>query len=47
MRARLFVQTGNYSFDALPDMPADFGPRIPPEGVEGLLVVCMIHKLGA
>ena len=36
---RWFVQTGNYSFDPLPDMPADFGPRIPPEGVEGLLVV--------
>ena len=34
------VQTGNYSFDPLPDMPADFGPRVPPEGVEGLLVVC-------
>lgn len=36
---RLCAQTGNYSFDPLPDMPADFGPRIPPEGVEGLLVV--------
>ncbi len=21
-------------------MPADFGPRVPPEGVEALLVVC-------
>lgn len=33
------AQTGNYSFDPLPDMPADFGPRVPAEGVEGLLVV--------
>lgn len=47
------LQTGNYSFDPLPDMPADFGPRVPPEGVEGVLVVrfwksdliypCMCH----
>ena len=34
-------QTGNYSFDPLPDMPADFGPRVPAEGVEGILVVCI------
>ena len=33
------MQTGNYSFDPFPDMPADFGPRIPATGVEGLLVV--------
>ncbi len=46
MKARLFLQTGNYSFDALPDMPADFGPRVPPEGVEGILVVCINPKLG-
>ena len=36
---RWHLQTGNYSFDPLPDMPADFGPRVPPEGVEGVLVV--------
>lgn len=33
------LQANNYTFDPLQDMAADFGPRIPPEGVEGLLVV--------
>lgn len=33
------VQTGNYTFDPLDDMPADFGPRIPAEGLEGFLIV--------
>ncbi|KAK9916228.1 hypothetical protein WJX75_000255 [Coccomyxa subellipsoidea] len=31
--------TGNYTFDPLPDMPADFGPRVPLDGLEGVLVV--------
>ena len=33
------VQTSNYTFDPLEDMPADFGPRIPAQGVEGFLIV--------
>ena len=32
-------QTGNYSLDELPDLPAAFGPSVPPEGVSGLLMV--------
>jgi len=32
-------QTNNYSFGQLPDLPADFGPAIGQDGVEGLLVV--------
>ena len=32
-------QTGNYSLDELPDLPAAFGPPVPPEGVSGLLMV--------
>jgi len=35
----LAVQTSNYTFDPLEDMPADFGPRIPAQGVEGFLIV--------
>lgn len=33
------LQTSNYTFDPLEDMPADFGPRVPAEGVEGFLIV--------
>ncbi len=33
------LQTGNYSLDELPDLPAAFGPSVPPEGVSGLLMV--------
>ena len=32
-------QNGNVTFDAIQDMPADFGPRLPPAGLAGLLVV--------
>lgn len=35
----IILQTGNYTFDPLPDMPADFGPRVPESGVEGFLLV--------
>ncbi|GAB4815028.1 hypothetical protein N2152v2_002074 [Parachlorella kessleri] len=37
--ASVVLQTGNLTYDALADMPADFGPRVPAEGVRGLLVV--------
>ena len=30
-----------WHFDRLHVMPADFGPRLPPEGVEGVLVVSL------
>ncbi len=33
------MQTSNYTFDPLEDMPADFGPRVPAQGVEGFLIV--------
>lgn len=33
------IQNGNVTFDAIQDMPADFGPRLPPAGLAGLLVV--------
>lgn len=33
------MQTGNYTYDPLTDMPADFGPEISPDGVQGLLVI--------
>ena len=33
------LQTSNYTFDPLADMPADFGPPIPAQGVEGFLIV--------
>ena len=35
------VQTSNYTFDPLEDMPANFGPRIPAEGIEGFLIVSL------
>ncbi|KAK9809940.1 hypothetical protein WJX72_002135 [[Myrmecia] bisecta] len=38
-RSSVVLQTGNYTFDSMADMPADFGPRISPDGVQGLLVV--------
>ena len=34
-----YVQTARNTFDPLPDQPADFGPRVPREGVEGILLV--------
>ena len=33
------AQTYNYTYEPLADMPADFGPEVPDEGVSGLLVV--------
>eukprot|EP00873_Tetraselmis_striata_P010111 jgi/Tetstr1/430375/TSEL_020187.t1 len=33
------IQTGNFTLDPFADLPADFGPRIPPEGISGWLVV--------
>lgn len=35
----MLPQTNDYSFGQLPDLPADFGPAIGPDGIEGLLVV--------
>lgn len=29
----------NYTFDPFPDLPADFGPEVPDEGIDGLLRV--------
>lgn len=37
--ANIILRTSNYTFDPLEDMPADFGPRIPAQGVEGFLIV--------
>lgn len=37
--ANVILRTSNYTFDPLEDMPADFGPRVPPQGVEGFLIV--------
>ena len=36
---RAGVQTGNVSFDPVGDMPADFGPDLPPEGLVAPLAV--------
>uniref|UniRef100_A0A7S1X741 RING-type E3 ubiquitin transferase n=1 Tax=Tetraselmis chuii TaxID=63592 RepID=A0A7S1X741_9CHLO len=33
------IQTGNFTLDPFADMPSDFGPRLPPEGISGFLVV--------
>eukprot|EP00192_Tetraselmis_astigmatica_P003369 CAMPEP_0117657382 /NCGR_PEP_ID=MMETSP0804-20121206/5300_1 /TAXON_ID=1074897 /ORGANISM="Tetraselmis astigmatica, Strain CCMP880" /LENGTH=550 /DNA_ID=CAMNT_0005463831 /DNA_START=451 /DNA_END=2103 /DNA_ORIENTATION=+ len=33
------LQTSNLTLDPFTDMPADFGPRIPMQGISGLLVV--------
>ncbi|KAL3140089.1 hypothetical protein ABBQ38_004369 [Trebouxia sp. C0009 RCD-2024] len=35
----IILRTSNYTFDPLEDMPANFGPRIPAEGIEGFLIV--------
>ena len=43
-RALSVMQTSNYTFDPLEDMPADFGPRIPAEGVEGFLIVSQLQS---
>jgi len=40
------LQTGNYSLDELPDLPAAFGPSVPPEGVSGLLMVSTPPLIG-
>ncbi|KAG7673845.1 putative Receptor homology region, transmembrane domain- and RING domain-containing protein 1 [Nannochloris sp. 'desiccata'] len=37
--AAVVVQIDSFSFDALSDMPASFGPEIPNEGLSGLLVL--------
>ena len=37
--ATVVVQIDSFTFDALSDMPASFGPEIPNEGISGLLVV--------
>jgi len=37
--ATVVIQTGNYTYDAVPSMPADFGPPIAAEGVGGVLIV--------
>lgn len=33
------AQTGGYSFGQIPDLPADFGPPVGDDGIDGLLVV--------
>lgn len=38
------MQTSNYTFEPLEDMPANFGPRIPAEGLEGFLIVSLRQK---
>jgi hypothetical protein len=40
-------QTEDYTFDPFPDLPADFGPEIPEEGVDGLLLVRAGQRRGA
>lgn len=35
----LSLQHPNYTFDPFPDLPADFGPSIPDDGIEGYLRV--------
>lgn len=37
--AAVVVQIDSFTFDALSDMPASFGPEIPNEGLSGLLVL--------
>lgn len=37
--ATVVIQVNNFTFDAMADIPADFGPRLPNEGVAGLLVL--------
>jgi hypothetical protein len=37
--ATVVVQIDSFTFDALSDMPASFGPKVPNEGLSGLLVV--------
>ena len=39
------MQSGNYSFDAMADMPADFGPDVPTEGITAPLWVCSTTQL--
>lgn len=39
------MQTSNYTFEPLEDMPASFGPRIPSEGLEGFLIVRLRQKI--
>jgi hypothetical protein len=33
------LQTDNYTFDPFPDLPADFGPDVPEDGLDALLLV--------
>lgn len=37
--ADVYIMTKTYNLDAMPDLPADFGPDIPVEGIEGALRV--------
>uniref|UniRef100_A0A061R0T1 RING-type E3 ubiquitin transferase n=1 Tax=Tetraselmis sp. GSL018 TaxID=582737 RepID=A0A061R0T1_9CHLO len=37
----VILQTNNLTLDPFSDLPADFGPRIPPQGVSGLLKVAV------
>lgn len=37
--ATVVVQVDSFTFDALSDLPASFGPAIPNEGLSGLLVL--------
>ena len=37
--ATVVIQVNNYTFDAMADIPADFGPGLAPEGISGLLVI--------
>lgn len=37
--ATVVIQVNNFTFDAMADIPADFGPGLPNEGVAGFLVL--------
>ncbi|KDD77015.1 hypothetical protein H632_c39p0, partial [Helicosporidium sp. ATCC 50920] len=39
IRAYVILKSGNQTYDAIPSVPAEFGPPLPDRGVEGLLVV--------
>jgi E3 ubiquitin-protein ligase RNF13 len=38
-QSAVLVQSGNLTLNTLSDMPANFGPSVPPEGVVGLLLL--------
>jgi hypothetical protein len=35
-------KTEDFTFDPFPDLPADFGPDVPEEGIDGLLLVRLL-----